>query len=136
MRGDDASGRCLCGAVAFTMKFPSKWVAHCHCTVCQHAHGAAFVTWVSADDAQVTVDDRFGYLKWFASSEEAQRGFCSRCGSALFFKSSNWPGELHITRANFTEAADREPQLHGYYNSRVAWFTVNDDLEKDPGPGS
>ena len=44
----DASGKCLCGAVRFRMRFPSKWVAHCHCTMCRRAHGAAFVTFRAA----------------------------------------------------------------------------------------
>ena len=51
-----ARGQCLCGAVAFTAALPSKWVAHCHCTLCQRAHGAAFVTWVGMDSARVAVD--------------------------------------------------------------------------------
>ena len=28
-----ANGRCLCGDVEFSAQLPSKWVAHCHCTL-------------------------------------------------------------------------------------------------------
>lgn len=129
-----ASGKCLCGAVAFLMEFPSKWIAHCHCTMCQRAHGAAFVTWVSVNQVQVVIDDPETQLHWYNSSPEAQRGFCSRCGSSLFFRSSQWPGELHIVRANFTVPLDREPQVHGFYDTHVPWFAVNDSLPKKPAP--
>lgn len=129
-----ASGRCLCGAVSFSMEFPSKWVAHCHCTKCQRTHGAAFVTWVSAVASQVTIHDEEGLLKWHSSSQEAERGFCSRCGSSLFFRSPKWPGELHMARANFTDPMDREPQVHGYYDTHVKWFAVTDSLPKKSDP--
>ena len=126
----ETSGKCLCGAVGFRMGFPSKWIAHCHCTMCQRAHGAAFVTWVSVNQAQVVIDDPEAQLRWYNSSPEAQRGFCSRCGSSLFFRSSQWPCELHIVRANFIDPLDREPQVHGFYDTHVSWFDVNDKLPK------
>lgn len=132
----EASGKCLCGSVGFRMSFPSKWIAHCHCTMCQRAHGAAFVTWVSVNHAQVVIDDYETQLRWYASSPEAERGFCACCGSSLFFRSSKWPGELHITRANFAEPLDREPQVHGFYDSHVSWFAVNDPLPKKSAPSA
>lgn len=49
-----ANGRCLCGALQFSVRFPTKWVAHCHCTMCRRAHGAAFVTWFEVNDALPT----------------------------------------------------------------------------------
>lgn len=123
-----ATGKCLCGALSFSMELPSKWVAHCHCTMCQRAHGAAFVTWVGADESRVIIDNPQELLRWYASSPEAQRGFCSRCGSSLFFRSSQWPGELHIARANFVGPLDSAPQTHAFYATHVDWFTVNDGL--------
>lgn len=35
-------GSCLCGAVRYQVDGPPKRVAHCHCTLCQKHHGAAF----------------------------------------------------------------------------------------------
>lgn len=134
MEHTQASGTCLCGTVSFCAGLPSKWVAHCHCSMCQRAHGAAFVTWVSIDASHLMIDDNAGMLRWFASSAHAQRGFCSRCGSTLFFRSSRWPGEVHVARANFTTPVDRRPQLHAYYDSHVDWFTVGDALPTKAAP--
>ena len=36
----------MCGRVGFVARFPSRFVAHCHCESCRRAHSAAFVTWV------------------------------------------------------------------------------------------
>ncbi len=122
------NGKCLCGAVSFDFSPKIKWVAHCHCSQCRRAHGAAFVTWVGVDDSSVNINSQS--LNWYQSSTQAQRGFCKQCGSTLFFRSSNWPGELHISRANITDAIDQQPQVHAYFDSHVEWVCINDELPK------
>ena len=120
-----AGGDCFCGAVRFEIRLPSKWVAHCHCSMCRRAHGAAFVTWVGSEVANATIDDPQSVLRWYASSVGAERGFCTRCGSTLFFRSERWPGELHIVLANFNEPVDRAPQAHVFWSAHVAWSTTD-----------
>ncbi len=122
-----ANGRCLCGDIQFSAQLPSKWVAHCHCTMCQRSSGAAFVTWVGLDADHCTVDDPDHRLIWYHSSDLAERGFCSRCGSTLFFRSPRWPGELHLTLANFLGPVDRPPQAHVFWDTHVDWVTLDDN---------
>lgn len=127
-----AHGSCLCGAVRFTAHLPCKWVVHCHCTRCQRAHGAAFVTWVGLDETQVQINDTQGALRWFRTPEYAsQRGFCSICGSPMFFQSEREAGELHIARALFTTPIEREPESHEYYDTHVSWIKSMDSLPKE-----
>jgi Uncharacterized conserved protein len=121
----DASGSCLCGGVEFTLTFPSKWVAHCHCSLCRRAHGAAFVTWIGMHEHDVAIADPQSLLRWYASTPGARRGFCSRCGSTLFFRSRQWPGELHVAHANLHGPADRAPQAHAYWNTHVDWVSLD-----------
>jgi hypothetical protein len=128
-------GSCLCGAVRFRADLPSKWVAHCHCTRCQRAHGAPFVTWAGFAAERVTIDDDSGALRWLESDLGGARGFCSRCGSPMFFRSTQWPGELHIARALFTEALDREPKVHVYFDTHVPWVELGDALPRVEGRG-
>jgi hypothetical protein len=128
-----ARGACLCGAVRFTATLPSKWVAHCHCTRCQRAHGAAFVTWVGIDASRVEMMDADAVLRWFGAGE-GERGFCASCGSSMFFRAPAWPGELHVARALFSDPLDRTPQLHAYYDSHVDWAVVADDLPTRSDP--
>lgn len=125
-----AAGSCLCGAVRFAARLPSKWVAHCHCTRCQRAHGAPLVTWAGFEAGSVTIEDRRSLLRWHDSSAGGSRGFCGECGSPMFFKSDRWRGEIHIARALFTEPLDRDPQSHVFYETHVAWIELGDDLPK------
>lgn len=132
-----ATGSCLCGDLRFTATLPSKWMAHCHCTLCQRAHGAGVVTWVGFEANQVGIDDPQARLQWYESTPGAERGFCRRCGSTLFFRSARWPGELHIVRSNFATPLDREPQLHVFHDTRAPWLPIADDgLPRQPASSS
>ena len=131
-----ASGSCLCGGVGFVATLPSRWVAHCHCTRCRRAHGAAFVTWVGFDADRVEIRDPEARLAWHRAEGGGERGFCSSCGSTLFFRSPKWAGELHIVLANVDGPVDRAPQAHVYYDTHVDWVQLADDLPKKPAPGA
>lgn len=122
-----AHGGCLCGDVRFTVEWPSKWVAHCHCSQCRRTHGAAFVTWFGMDSGRVHIDDSNGSLRWHFSSPDAERGFCARCGSSLFFRSERWPGELHITLGNLEGEADRLPTAHVFWETHIDWVKLDPD---------
>lgn len=83
--GDEIkSGSCLCGAVSYRIAGPLREVVACHCSQCRKQSGHFYAT-TSADDADLTIEDS-GTLTWYAASNSAKRGFCSRCGSALFWK--------------------------------------------------
>ena len=78
------TGSCLCGAVAFEVNGPLRPVLACHCIQCRKQTGNYMSATSCADDDLVFT--RQDGLKWFRSSDEAQRGFCKECGSTLFWK--------------------------------------------------
>ncbi len=122
------TGSCLCQAIEYTLAMPNLWCAHCHCHMCQRAHGAGYVTWVGFCDNDIEFTQGEDQLKWHDSSKGAQRGFCDECGSTLFFKSENWAGELHVTLANINEQEHFRPAAHAYYDSHAEWMAVDDRL--------
>lgn len=124
------TGSCLCGKLGFSARLPTLWVAHCHCSLCQRSSGAAFVTWAGFNEAEAVIDDSTGTLRWFSATENAFRGFCAECGSTLFFKSSRWPGELHVTVVNIHQPLDRAPQAHVFWTSHQPWLHLSDGLPK------
>jgi hypothetical protein len=125
-----ARGACHCGAVHFVARFPSRFVAHCHCASCRRAHGAAFVTWVGFPSAQVEVTSGREDLAAHESSPGTFRRFCRRCGTKLFFESARWPGETHVVLAAFDEPVDRAPDGHAFAAEHVDWlpFTLPEKL--------
>jgi len=117
-----ASGRCHCGRVRFVARFPSRFVAHCHCESCRRAHGAAFVTWAGFPAGQVEVVDGADALMVHASSPGTARSFCGACGTKLFFSSARWPGETHVVLAAFDQPVDRAPGGHSFWGEHVPWL--------------
>ncbi|MBK8257993.1 MAG: GFA family protein [Polyangiaceae bacterium] len=128
------NGRCLCGAVEFQVTLPVKWCAHCHCTMCQRAHGAPIVTWFGVDDGSFSWIRGKDQVRFYKSSAEAERGFCQECGSSLFFRSTRWAGELHISRVAVVDDIGAEPAAHVFFDSHVPWLILGDSLPQLGGP--
>ena len=77
------SGSCLCGKVSFTVSAELRAPDACHCTQCRKQSGHFFAsTNVSRTDLTITGAE---HLSWYASSADVRRGFCSICGSFLFW---------------------------------------------------
>ena len=75
------TGHCLCGAVTFTAEHVETDCHACHCNMCRRwAGGAGFL---AADCKGVAFSG--DALSRFASSDWAERGFCSTCGTTLFY---------------------------------------------------
>lgn len=123
-------GSCLCGALRYEATPPTLFFAHCHCRWCREAHGAAFVSWVgiAADRFRITAGEEL--LNWYQSTPQSRRGFCSRCGTTMFFASTLCPGEMHVTRTSLPAEIDRAPQLHCFFDQHVAWAEPGDALPR------
>jgi len=127
------SGRCLCGTVRFRVTPPTKWCAHCHCSLCRRAHGAGFVTWFGVVKFSFELISGANSIEWYQSTPAARRGFCARCGSTMLFESERWPNETHIALAHMDGPIDRAPQAHVFYDDHVDWITLGDDLSRRGG---
>ncbi len=77
-------GGCLCGAVTYRIAGPLRDVVACHCGQCRKTSGHyVAATAARADDLTISED---GALRWYRSSEQAERGFCGVCGASLFWR--------------------------------------------------
>ena len=128
--GREVGGACLCGAVRFTVKLPSMFCAHCHCSMCRRNHGAAYVTWFAVTPAQLSLESGADELVRFHSSEHGTRSFCRRCGTSLFCANDTHPNRVDIPLGTVDGPIDREPQVHAFYDSRADWTAIGDDLPK------
>ena len=128
--GETVAGKCLCGGVRFEVDLPVKWCAHCHCHLCRRAHGAAFVTWFGVAEEAFRIVGGGELLRWYASTPEAQRGFCSTCGSTMLFRSTRWSGEMHVALPFVDGEIGREPAAHVYWDRHVSWVDLGDELKR------
>lgn len=126
---ESVKGGCLCGAVRFEVMLPSKWCAHCHCSMCRRAHGAGFVTWAGFESDHFTLRAGDHHLQWYESSPGARRGFCSTCGSTMLFESTRWPDETHVALGCIEGEIDRKPQANSFFDEHVDWAPIDDALK-------
>jgi hypothetical protein len=92
-----ASGRCICGAVAFDVNGTLRDVHLCHCTECRRWAGHVWAASAALMEELEFTEDRG--LRWIDSPDsvhDARRGFCAECGSSLFWQV---PGSATVSLA-------------------------------------
>jgi hypothetical protein len=95
------SGGCQCGAVRFHAKAIRENPHVCYCRMCQKATGNLFAALVGIGHENLTWTR--GKPAEFRSSEHVGRGFCSNCGTPLYYR---YEGGHHIS---FTIGSFDEP---------------------------
>lgn len=74
-------GHCLCGAVSFRGVGDHEGIHCCHCRDCARWNGGPLLSVEFSQGYEIE-----GPVRWYSSSEWAQRGSCECCGSALFWR--------------------------------------------------
>jgi hypothetical protein len=124
------AGACLCGAVRFEVQGPLEQVAHCHCTMCQRAHGAAFASWVAVPDDRLRITAGEEHVTRYRSSSIGTRSFCRTCGSSMFCTLATHPGVTDVALGCLAQGHGAVPRVHVFWDDRVGWLEVGDRLPK------
>jgi hypothetical protein len=100
--------------------------ALCHCTDCRRSAGAPMVSWALFPREAVTIA---GETQAYASSEHAERHFCPRCGTGLFYTSEAiFPGQIDVQSATLDDPDTFPLQLHVQTAERIGWMRHAHDL--------
>lgn len=75
-------GRCLCGAVCFTAQ-EAREIGACHCGFCRRWSGGPMLAVHCGPEVEFTGGEQIAVYR---SSEWAERAFCKRCGTHLYYK--------------------------------------------------
>ena len=78
-----AQGACLCGAVKVYTDSASGHGHACHCNMCRNWTGGPLLAVDCGSNVEFEGEE---HVSVFSSSDWAQRGFCSRCGTHLFYR--------------------------------------------------
>lgn len=123
--GNTVSGACLCGSVRFVVDGDLRGIVFCHCSQCRRVQGS-FAAYTAAASRTIELTHRKS-LRWFASSVHARRGFCSVCGSSLFWvpeDSSYWAISAGSIEPRFRLTALR----HVFVADKAAYYEILDNL--------
>jgi len=122
------TGGCMCGAVRFTAAGDPNWVAHCHCTDCRRATGAAFSTYAGFPKTKVRFDAETPPGR--PSSSGVMRRFCPQCGTPISYEGERWADEIHLFIGTLDDPAQLEPTAHVYTSEQLPWVQLADGLPK------
>jgi hypothetical protein len=127
---DLRTGGCLCGAIRYRIAGAPVEALYCHCRMCQRAHGAPVVAWLTVPFSSfaVTAGEPGGYR----SSPAAVRHFCAVCGTPLTWRAVDNPQFLDVSIASLDEPGAVAPSLHLWTESRLAWLEIADRLPRHP----
>lgn len=120
-----ARGSCLCGAVRFSVDGPLTPPAACHCSQCRKQSGHY---WAASDVARdaVTIEGA-EKLRWYQASEKARRGFCSVCGSFLFWEAAG-SDRLDLAMGAIDTPSGTALERHIFVADKGDYYTIADGL--------
>lgn len=123
------AGRCLCGRVTFRLSATPEAPVACHCSQCRRQSGHY---WASANvprSALAIEDD--DALRWFDSSPKVRRGFCSRCGSVLFWDppARDW---ISVAVGALDQPTGLRLARHIFVADQGDYYTIADGLPQNP----
>ena len=114
-------GSCLCGGVSYELHGPLRDVLACHCVQCRKTSGHYWAaTNVSRDKLVLTKRDT---LRWYASSESAERGFCSQCGASLFYHVHDSEG-ISVAAGTIDGATDCTTAEHWFVGFKGDYYEL------------
>lgn len=132
---DTLTGGCLCGAVRYEAKSSNLGSFICYCRMCQRVSGSAFAALLYVKDDGLRIIH--GNARPFESSPGVIRSFCGRCGSPLFFRRDNRPGQCAIVAGSLDTPNRFVPQTRIFLADAVSWLdglhAVDGHSEKPPG---
>ncbi|MFO1018329.1 MAG: GFA family protein [Hyphomonadaceae bacterium] len=123
------TGSCLCGAVRFEVSCDLPAPDGCHCSACRKWSGHYFVsTDVPRAAVKIEGEDK---ITWYRSSEKARRGFCSVCGSSLFWDPlhRDWTG---IAMGAFERPTDTKIAVHIFVADKGDYYDIADGVPQKP----
>lgn len=142
----ERQGGCMCGAVRFRMAQAPATFGACHCEMCRRWTGSAFLATTVAEDALSWEGE--AQIRTLQSSDWAERAWCKRCGSILYFRFTDGPraqdGTIDLSIGLFDDLSgmeftseiyiDHKPAAYAYAGERKR-LTRNEALARFGLPG-
>ena len=118
-------GSCECQGVVFELTGELRDVVFCHCSQCRKTSGHYWAaTQVSKGNLNLI---KATSLSWYDSSDKARRGFCSVCGSSMFYERKGI-GKISVSAGSLEIPTSLDRMRHIYVASKGDYYDISDDL--------
>jgi hypothetical protein len=123
------AGGCACGAVRYRASGDLRPVVACHCSQCRKAF-TNYGAFTAVARPGLAIDNEAA-VTWHESSPGVRRGFCRRCGSALFWDNSA-AAHVSIAAGTLDQPSGLRQVRHIYVADKADFYDIGDGLEQLP----
>jgi hypothetical protein len=124
------TGGCLCGGVRYEIRGKLRGVVACHCSQCRRTSGHHSAM-TSAPNERLSLTSA-ATLVWYRSSASAERGFCSVCGSNLFWRPQG-DNRTSIAAGTLDTPTHIAMVRHIFTGEKSNYYEIEDPLPKITG---
>jgi len=118
-------GSCECQGVMFELTGELRDVVFCHCSQCRKTSGHYWAaTQVSKGNLNLI---KATSLSWYDSSDKARRGFCSVCGSSMFYERKGID-KISVSAGSLEIPTSLDRMRHIYVASKGDYYDISDEL--------
>jgi hypothetical protein len=120
------AGKCLCGAVEYSVADEFRYSLICHCSQCRRATGAANKPFAGIERNKLALTSGQAALLRFG--DEGNHDIrCGKCGSLLY--SVVRDGEyVHVALGSLVDSPTIRPSAHIFAGFKAPWETISDNL--------
>ena len=127
------TGGCLCGKVRYQLDRKFLNAMHCHCSMCQRAHGGAYSTHLTFREDQLSWLSGRDLLVAYESSKGAYREFCSVCGTHILVYGQSGDDSLSVPAGTLDGDPPITERGHMFVDDRLNWATPDQTIPLHPG---
>jgi len=123
------TGRCHCGACAYSFESEAVRASVCHCSDCQRCAGAHGVAWAAVPSGAFRLE--LGAPAVYRSSPGTERWFCGACGTGLYYINEEvLPGIVDVQIGTLDDPDAFPPQALMQLADAPAWVETLHTLPK------
>ena len=117
---------CLCGAVKITANEINPKFTVCHCETCRGWGGAPFFAVQCGTNVSIEGNEN---VKAYDSSAWASRGFCTECGTHLFYK-LNESGDYNMPVGIFESLTGLEMDMQYFSDQKPDHYCFSNQTKE------
>jgi len=123
------TGSCLCGGVRFEVTCELPAPDACHCVQCRKHSGHYFAS-TNVPRSAIVIRGQEN-VAWYQSSAKVRRGFCSKCGSSLFWDppARDW---IAVAMGAFDSPTGTHLAMHIFVAEKGDYYEIADGLPQNP----
>ncbi|MDV7338961.1 GFA family protein [Terasakiella sp. A23] len=119
-------GKCLCGSVEIEIDVVDNKISACHCDMCRRWSGGPFTGHYFEGDVTWKGEKFIGIYK---SSDWAERGFCKKCGSNLFWRMSETQTSFATGLFDDADQNKFEMSVQYFIDEKPEFYTFSNDCK-------